>query len=332
MVEDATRKGTSISLVVTVKNEAASIATLLESIKAQTLPPEEIVLIEAGSTDGSPAIIEGFKTALPQLRVTVARGMNISQGRNLGILAGRNEIIAVTDAGCRLAVNWLEEITKPLVENPRAACVVGSVIPDPRTGFERCAGICSLSHTEGRTMSVPKGSARSLAFRKSAWEAVGEFPDWLPIGEDSLFIQHLEIRGFELVLRPGAVVYWRPRSSYRGIVVQFFRYAQAAARTGMVRRIYHKTLWKYLLLAALVVIGWVSRSIWILPIPGVFVLLHFLRKMRRLGSRIKPLDLWRIPAISIAVQVGVLAGLVTGLLERWFNPFWREQVEKRRAE
>ena len=48
----------AVSVVITVKNEAASIETLLHSLGRQTHPPDEIVIVDGGSTDGTLGIIE----------------------------------------------------------------------------------------------------------------------------------------------------------------------------------------------------------------------------------------------------------------------------------
>ena len=48
----------AVSLVATVKNEADNIAALLDSMLAQTRPPDEIVINDNHSTDATPAIVQ----------------------------------------------------------------------------------------------------------------------------------------------------------------------------------------------------------------------------------------------------------------------------------
>ena len=47
-----------VSLVMTVLNEAASLDALLASIAAQTTRPDEVIVVDGGSTDGTVAIAE----------------------------------------------------------------------------------------------------------------------------------------------------------------------------------------------------------------------------------------------------------------------------------
>ena len=76
-----------ISLILTVRNERASLPALLESLLAQTRPPDEIVIVDGGSQDDSVALLQGYSERLP-LRLLGEPGCNISRGRNLAIHAG----------------------------------------------------------------------------------------------------------------------------------------------------------------------------------------------------------------------------------------------------
>jgi glycosyltransferase involved in cell wall biosynthesis len=100
-----------VSVVVTVYNERSNIRRLLASLAQQTRPPDEIVICDGGSTDGTADVIRGFVCAhgdnLPPLRLLVEPGANISRGRNLAIAAAHGPIIAVTDSGVRLSAGWL---------------------------------------------------------------------------------------------------------------------------------------------------------------------------------------------------------------------------------
>src|ERR1044071_4185730 len=105
-----------ISLIATVLNEGESIHRLLRSLVAQTRLPDEIVIVDGGSRDNTVTLIQSYTDRLP-LRVLVEQGANISRGRNRAIAATQGDIIAVTDAGVELAPDWLEKITRPLIED-----------------------------------------------------------------------------------------------------------------------------------------------------------------------------------------------------------------------
>src|SRR5438067_6598264 len=102
-----------VSLVVTVRDEAGAIDELCASIAAQTWPPDEVVVVDGGSADDTVARLGRWRDRLP-LRVLTVPGSNISQGRNAGVAAARHELVAVTDAGVRLAPGWLAALVAPL--------------------------------------------------------------------------------------------------------------------------------------------------------------------------------------------------------------------------
>src|SRR5215210_2695466 len=103
-----------IAVILTVLNEAEALPRLLESLAAQTLRPDEIVVAEGGSRDGTAAVLaeHAARLGLP-LRVVDAPGANIAQGRNRAIAAATSEIIAATDAGVRCPPEWLARLTAP---------------------------------------------------------------------------------------------------------------------------------------------------------------------------------------------------------------------------
>jgi glycosyltransferase involved in cell wall biosynthesis len=85
----------SISVVIPAYNASRFIAATLESVLGQTLPADEIVVVDDGSTDDTAAIAESFG---PPVRVF--RRPNSRQGasRNFGVKQTSSEWIAFTDA------------------------------------------------------------------------------------------------------------------------------------------------------------------------------------------------------------------------------------------
>lgn len=175
-----------ISLIATVLNEGASIHRLMRSLAAQTLLPDEVVIVDGGSTDDTVAIIQTYADRLT-LRVRVEPGCSISQGRNRAIAAAQGGIITVTDAGVELAPGWFELITRPLVDDPAVQVVGGFFDAEATNTFELAMGATVLPLVDEINPATFLPSSRSIAFRKSAWEAVGGYPEWLDYCEDLIF-------------------------------------------------------------------------------------------------------------------------------------------------
>src|SRR5690349_5848876 len=102
-----------ITLIVTVLNESKTISTLLRSILAQTRLPDEVVVVDGGSTDSTLTQLEVFAHQHPKLNLKIfTKPGNRSVGRNWAIRQTTADWIACTDAGCELMPDWLAELTK----------------------------------------------------------------------------------------------------------------------------------------------------------------------------------------------------------------------------
>ncbi len=101
-------------LISTVYNEAATIERWIDCLKAQTIQPDEFVIVDGGSTDSTVELLrKGFeKGDFPQPRIIVQR-CNIAEGRNLAIKNSHYDIIASVDAGSLPDHRWLRKLPSP---------------------------------------------------------------------------------------------------------------------------------------------------------------------------------------------------------------------------
>src|SRR5438093_8000035 len=99
-----------ISLVATVKDAGPHVDAFLSSIRAQTRQPDEVVVVDGGSSDGT------WETLRDADGILALRepGANIARGRNVAIRAAAHDVIAVSDADCVLDPEWLARILGPI--------------------------------------------------------------------------------------------------------------------------------------------------------------------------------------------------------------------------
>jgi glycosyltransferase involved in cell wall biosynthesis len=226
----------AISLVITVRNEADSLPRLFDSVLAQTVRPSEIVIVDGGSSDGTQELIRAYMDRLPmELRLIEQPGANISEGRNRAISEATYEVVAVTDAGVRLDPRWLERLSAPF-SDPKVDLVSGFFVADPHSIFEQAMGATVLPSVKDIDPGTFLPSSRSVAFRKSAWESVGGYPEWLDFSEDLVFDMKLKEAGHKFAFAPEAVVYFRPRSTLRDFFHQYFRYARGDGKADLWRK------------------------------------------------------------------------------------------------
>ncbi len=216
-----------VSLVTTVLDIGpAHAAEFLASLAAQTRRPDEVIVVDGGSVDGTREAFE----ASGRVTVLVEPGAGISRGRNVGIRAAAHDVLALTDADCVLDPTWLERVVAPIEAGADVAA--GFYRPVAATFLQECAAATAVPEPdEVRPGWMP--SSRSIAFRRAAWEATGGYPEWLAVGEDMYFNHRLRETGQRTELAVDAVVGWRVRPTLGATWRQYARYAEGDAAAGM---------------------------------------------------------------------------------------------------
>lgn len=310
-----------VSVVFTVLNEVESLSRLLDSLAAQTRLPDEVVVCDGGSTDGTLSLLE-TESRLP-LRVIRRPGANISQGRNAAINAATGEVIAVTDAGVRLSPQWLEKIAAPF-EDAKTQTVAGFFVPDPQTVFETAMGATVLPAAREINPDNFNPSSRSVAFRKSAWAAVGGYPEWLDYCEDLIFDFRLRERCGPFLFAPEALVHFRPRSSLRAFFLQYYRYARGDGKADLWRRRHAIRYLTYWVAAPLVAAAGLLLSPWWWALYLIGIRGMFWTGWRRLARTWSDMSLvqklqataW-VPVIRVTGDIAKMIGYPAGLWWRW---------------
>jgi glycosyltransferase involved in cell wall biosynthesis len=216
-----------VSLVATVKNAAPFVPDFLASVEAQTRAPDEVVIVDGGSGDGTTEILRGASG----ITLIEEPGANIARGRNVAVRAASHDVVAVTDADCVLAPDWLERIVPPLERG--ADVSMGLYRPLATSFFEVCAAAVSIREPDEVDPATYMPSARSVAFHREAFERAGGYPEWLAIGEDMHLNHRWRRLGVRMELAEGAVVFRRPRPTLGAYWRQFAGYAEHDALGGM---------------------------------------------------------------------------------------------------
>jgi glycosyltransferase involved in cell wall biosynthesis len=305
----------TVSVIVTVYNEGSSITRLLDSLAAQSRTPVEVVIVDGGSTDNTLDLLQSFgaRGEWP-LRVYSQPGANISQGRNTAIAAAQGEVIAVTDAGVRLDLRWLEELIRPFEQDPTVDTVAGFFLPDPQTPFETAMGATVLPAVTDVDPDTFLPSSRSVAFRKAAWSATEGYPEWLDYCEDVILDLQLFKRFGPFRFAPRALVYFRPRPDMFSFFLQYYRYARGDGKANLwPRRHAVRYLAYFVLLPALLLMAWQHSPWWLigLLIGGAA---YTFQPYRRLGKAMRPLawhqKLYVIALVPVIRLVGDVAKII----------------------
>jgi glycosyltransferase involved in cell wall biosynthesis len=318
--EDFIAMTPKVSVIVTVKNEEKTIGKLLASLKYQTRPPDEVIIVDGGSTDQTVEVIKAWAKELP-LKLIVKPGLNISQGRNLAIKEASGEIIASTDAGVRLSPNWLEALLKPFEAG--AKVVSGFFLPDVEGAFETAMGATVLPSLEDVDPRKFLPSSRSVAFSKEAWEKVGGYPEWLDYCEDLIFDFKLRKLYGPFPFAPEAIAYFKPRTNLRDFFIQYYRYARGDGKADLWRLRHFIRYSTYLVLVpALFLLGLKLNPVWWFGfvVGGILYLRSPYRRLFRmmggLSFRDKVIAFLLVPVIRVTGDLAKMIGYPVGVVWR----------------
>jgi glycosyltransferase involved in cell wall biosynthesis len=330
-----------VSVIATVYNERSSIQRLLDSLAAQTRLPDEVVICDGGSMDGTAQLVEQYAQQVHRLaclRLIVAPGANISRGRNLAIAAAAGPLIAVTDAGVRLEHTWLAKLAAPWDDAPSAdteppIAAAGFFVPDVGGVFQTAMAATVLPLVDEIEPNRFLPSSRSVAFTKDAWTRAGGYPEWLDYCEDLLFDFAINEQrpdqptGFVWV--PEAIVHFRPRTSLGQFWRQYYHYARGDGKADLWRKRHLIRYATYLLVLPALLghafFGFFARWLgWVGLLVGV--VLYCRRPWQRLAALGRDLSPWQwvaaatlVPVIRVVGDGAKLVGYPAGIWWRFKN-------------
>lgn len=213
-----------ITAAICTYNRASVLPGAIESLLQQRLSPTdyEILIVDNGSTDGTPAVIQHYQATNANLRSCVAPVLGLSHARNLAVQQARGEIIAFLDDDAVAAPQWLAALLAAYDAFPNAYLVGGKILPQwqaTRPAWLTDQLLPSLSVVDfgeqvrtlqepqflwGANFSLHRGrSGQSLAFRTDLGRCGANL-----IGEEEVaFQQQIRTLGGTVVYTPAAVVY-----------------------------------------------------------------------------------------------------------------------------
>ena len=172
-----------ISVVIPTYNRAESLPHALDSVLDQSLPPQEVIVVDDGSTDATPELMAN---AYPQCRYLRQPNQGVSSARNLGIASAGGEWIALLDSDDAWRPQKLARQLQALQTAPgvrichteeiwiRRGVRVNPMHKHAKSGgriFRRCLPRCVISPS-------------SVLLHRTLFEQYGPFDPALPACED----------------------------------------------------------------------------------------------------------------------------------------------------
>ncbi|WP_203669123.1 glycosyltransferase family 2 protein [Cellulomonas pakistanensis] len=192
-----------VAVVVTAHDQRELVVEAVASVRAQTAPCAELVVVDDGSADsGSLAVLDRLRAE--GVRVLRQANAGVSAARNAGIAATRAPLVLVLDGDDRLAPAFLERVV-PLLDDPDVVAASSWLgLFGVATGVARPVG--------GRLVDFLHRNAcpGTAVLRRAAWERAGGYDESLRAGfEDWDLYLGMLARGGRVAIEPEALIRYR---------------------------------------------------------------------------------------------------------------------------
>jgi glycosyltransferase involved in cell wall biosynthesis len=311
----------AVSLVIPLRNEEASLLLLIESILRQARPPDEVVLVDGGSTDRTVSLARELTAGRTGFSIIEAGPATPGRGRNVGIAAAMHSWIALTDAGIQLEPTWLEALVDAAGRGPAVDVVYGNFEIRTRSFFDRCAALAYPPPKRDRPNGRMRGpSIASALIRREVWQALGGFPD-LRAAEDIIFLERVHERGFVVGWAPGATVWWQLQPNLVKTYRRFALYSEHNVRAGRQRNWHYGVLRQYLLACPFLALSMAAHPGWaVVPLLGaaarVARSIWARREGRGLPFLLNPAQFLLVGVILATIDLATFVGWARALRHR----------------
>jgi GT2 family glycosyltransferase len=215
-----------VSVVIPTWNGAALLAVCLEALEAQTARDFEVLVVDNGSTDDSPAMVAAHFPWVQLIGLPENRGF--SAAVNAGIAKARGDVVALLNNDTRADPRWVATLASVLAARPEIGFCASKMLSmaDPRRldnagidyrvdGFALTRGAREL---DGPAWSAPRevfgACGGAAAYRRALLEDVGTFDErFFAYYEDVDLSFRARLRGWRCLYVPDAVVLHRQGAS-----------------------------------------------------------------------------------------------------------------------
>jgi GT2 family glycosyltransferase len=233
----------ALAVIVCTRDRPQALARCHEALRAQRLPPGEVLVVDNARDGSARAVAE----AHPGVRWLHEPRPGLSVARNAGLRGCTLPLVAFTDDDTRAHPNWTAELVDAFERHPEADAVTGLELPaaldtEAERFFQFDMGGFGSRHVPVRfdrrffdaALSLgPQvwriGAGANMAFRRAVFERVGAFDERLGAGaagcsEDSELWYRILAAGGVCLYEPRAVVDHHHRADWRSLRAQMRAY------------------------------------------------------------------------------------------------------------
>ncbi len=224
-----------VSIIIPHWNGKQHLADCFNSLRQQTYPDFEIILVDNGSADGSQTYI---RTDFPEVKlVELPENRGFTGACNVGYAHSRGNIIVLLNNDTAVQPTWLAEIVSAFARHPRVGAVASKMLLfDERDKFHTAGDFVRVNgvpgnrgvwqtdvgqfETEEQVFSACGGAA---AYRRTLLEEIGFLDDDFFFScEDVDMGWRTQLAGWQVLYVPSAVVYHKLKATGGGVTGSFY--------------------------------------------------------------------------------------------------------------
>lgn len=196
-----------VAVTIAVYNEERNSRALIESLLRQSRQPDEIVIVDDGSRDGTARIIRGYAEKYPLIKYIHQQNRGPAAARNMAWRNADVDICVFTDGDCVPEPDWLEKLLVPFADPGIGATAGTYKTLNVHSVLARFIGWEIAWKYRNVRGTVDAHGSYNLAVRKGILEAIGGFDETYPFpsGEDWDMTYKISASS-KLLFIPGAIV------------------------------------------------------------------------------------------------------------------------------
>ena len=207
-----------VSIIIPAYNCEKTISKCLNSLLNLNYPKYEIIIVDDGSTDSTPEILNSYHDKIIVIKTD---NEGPSHARNIAVNQAKGEYVSFTDSDCIVDNNWLNELLKGFL-NEKVAGVGGDQLsPDDETVFGRDVNnfmkaigfVSDYLKLHKQIIETKHNPTCNVMYKKIILLEAGLFNEDLWPGEDVEIDLKIRKLGYTLYYNPDAIVYhYRPQN------------------------------------------------------------------------------------------------------------------------
>ena len=211
------------------------LAPCLDSLREQTYPHTEVIVVDNASSDGSQVFVSVEYPEVRLIDLPINRGF--TGACNAGIEAAQGEYIALLNNDTEVEPAWASEIVNAFIERPQVGIVASKMLLfDQRVRLHTAGDFFTTDGRAGnrgaweidegqydRAEFVFSACGGSAAYRKSMLEDIGRLDDdFFFLLEDMDLAWRAQLAGYKVWYAPRAVVYHHLSATGGGATASYF--------------------------------------------------------------------------------------------------------------